>query len=44
MHGDKYTYELKKGTRVDLRTLRDGQRICASGVKGHHVLMTEIKK
>jgi hypothetical protein len=43
MHGDKYTYEFKKGTSVDLTKLKDGQRVCASGVKGHHILMTEIK-
>ncbi len=41
IHGDKFTYEVKKGTRVDLRKLKAGERICASGVKGHHILMTE---
>lgn len=41
IHGDNYTYELKKGTKIDLSTLNSNQRICASGVKGHHILMTE---
>ena len=41
IHGDKFTYEVKKGTSVDLRKLKAGERICASGVKGHHIFMTE---
>ena len=41
--GDKFTYELRTGTSVDLRTLYQNQLICASGIKGHHILMTEIQ-
>jgi len=42
IHGNKYNYELKKGTSVDLTKLKHNQKVCASGVKGHHILMTEI--
>jgi len=41
MHGNKFTYEVKKGTAVDLRKLQQGQKVCACDVKGHHILMTE---
>ncbi len=30
-----------EGTSVDLRSLLVGQRICASQIKGHHILMTQ---
>ncbi len=41
LHGSGFTYELCKGTSVDLRSLNKGQQVCASGIKGHHILMTE---
>jgi hypothetical protein len=42
IHGNKFTYEVKKGISVDLRKLENGQRVCACDVKGHHILMTEV--
>jgi len=41
IHGSGYTYELKKGSRVDLTKLENNQRICASHIKGYHILMTK---
>ena len=41
IHGDNYTYELKKGIRIDLKFLHENERVCASSIKGHHILMTE---
>lgn len=41
IHGDNFTYEVRKGTSVDLTKLKANQRVCASGLKGHHVLLTE---
>lgn len=40
-HGENYTYEHRKGTRVNLHSLNSNQRVCASQIKGHHILMTE---
>lgn len=40
IHGDGYFYERKEGTEVDLRELRDNQRVCAGG-ENWHILMTE---
>lgn len=40
IHGDTFIYELAKGTRPNLLKLNKGQRVCASGVKGFHILMT----
>ena len=40
-HGDGYIYELRKGTSIDLRSLKPNERVCASGIKGHHILMTK---
>ena len=40
IHGENFTYEVKKGTWVDLRKLLDGQRVFACDIKVHHVLMT----
>ncbi len=40
-HGTGYTYEVRKGTRVDLTKLKRGQEVCACMVKGHHMLMTK---
>jgi hypothetical protein len=40
IHGSTFKYELAVGTRPDLRKLNKGQRVCASGVKGFHILMT----
>ena len=40
IHGENFTYEVKKGISVDLRKLLDGQRVCFCDVKGHHILMT----
>ncbi len=42
IHGDKYEYVVRIGTQIDLRTLNNKQRVCASRIKGHHILMTEI--
>jgi hypothetical protein len=41
IHGDKFIYELREGTSIDLRNLKDNMRICASNIKGHHILMIE---
>lgn len=41
IHGPGYTYELKKGGRVDLTKLDKNQRVCASHIKGYHTLMTK---
>lgn len=40
IHGSTFNYELAKGTRPNLTKLKNGQRVCASGVKGFHILMT----
>ena len=40
IHGDKYTYERREGTEVDLTELDPNQRVCAGGT-GWHVLMTK---
>jgi hypothetical protein len=40
IHGNTFTYKLTKGTRPNLMKLKNGQRVCASGVKGFHILMT----
>ena len=41
--GNTFTYKLTKGTRPNLMKLKNGQRVCASGVKGFHILMTPKK-
>lgn len=41
IHGDKFTYQHAKGTSIDLRKLAPNQRVCASKIKGHHIIMTE---
>lgn len=41
IHGPGYKYELKKGTKVDLTKLDPKQRVCASAIRGYHILMTE---
>jgi hypothetical protein len=41
IHGPDYTYELKKGSKVNLTKLDKNQRICASHIKGYHILMTK---
>jgi hypothetical protein len=43
IHGNMFTYELVKGTRPNLMKLKNGQGVCASGVKGFHILMTPKK-
>lgn len=43
IHGDKYTYEHRKGDRPDLRLLEDNQKVCASELEGYHIVMTEVK-
>lgn len=43
IHGNTFTYKLTKGTRPNLLKLKNGQRVCASGVKGFHILMTPKK-
>jgi uncharacterized membrane-anchored protein len=40
IHGNTFTYKLTKGTRPNLMKLKNGQGVCASGVKGFHILMT----
>ena len=40
-YGDKYTYEVKKGVRIDLTKLKAGEKVCASFIKGHHIFMIE---
>ncbi len=42
IHGNGYTYQHAKGTSPDLRELKRNQRVCASKIKGHHIIMTEI--
>lgn len=42
IHGDKYTYKLVKGTTPDLMGLAKNESVCASILKGYHVLLTEI--
>lgn len=41
IHGDSFKYEVKKGTSVDLFKLKEHQRVCASKIKGTHILMTK---
>lgn len=41
IYGDNRTYELRKGERVNLRKLNTNERVCASSIKGFHILMTE---
>ncbi len=41
IHGEGYTYEHRKGTAVDLSKLKNNQKVCASKIKGHHILLTE---
>lgn len=41
IHGPTYSYELKKGTSVNLTKLDSNQRVCASSIKGYHILMTK---
>ena len=41
IHGSGYSYELKKGTSVILTKLDSNQRVCASSIKGYHILMTK---
>lgn len=41
IYGENRTYELKKGVSVDLRKLNPNERVCASSIKGYHILMTE---
>jgi|JI9StandDraft_1071089.scaffolds.fasta_scaffold85358_1 hypothetical protein len=43
IHGNTFTYKLTKGTRPNLMKLKNGQGVCASGVKGFHILMTPKK-
>ena len=40
IHGNTFNYELAKGTRPNVTKLNKGQRVCASKVKGFHILMT----
>ncbi len=40
IHGNTFTYKLARGTRPNLMKLKNGQGVCASGVKGFHILMT----
>mgnify|MGYP006389168513 CR=1 FL=1 len=42
IHGFGFSYTLKKGTSVDLTKLNNNQKVCASKIKGHHWLLTEI--
>lgn len=39
-HGPMYDYQLVKGVSADLTKLNPNQRVCASSIKGHHILMT----
>jgi len=41
IHGSNFTYEICKGTSVNLQLLKQGQQVCACSIKGHHILMTE---
>ena len=41
IHGDKFTYKVRKGVSVDLTKLKSNQRVCATDLKGHHILLTE---
>lgn len=42
IHGSDYTYELRKGSMVNLTKLKlnNNERICESSIKGYHILMT----
>jgi len=42
IYGDGYTYEHKKGTQPNLMKLNLDQRVCASKIKGYHILMTNL--
>lgn len=41
--GNNFNYEVKRGVSVDLTKLKEGQKVCSCDVKGHHLLMTEIR-
>lgn len=44
IHGNKFNYEVRKGSVVNLSKLKEGQRVCACSLKGYHILLTEKKK
>lgn len=44
IHGNKFNYEVRKGSVVNLTKLKEGQRVCACSLKGYHILLTEKKK
>lgn len=44
IHGNKFNYEVRKGSVVNLTKLKAGKRVCACSLKGYHILLTEKKK
>jgi hypothetical protein len=41
--GNNFNYEVKRGVSIDVTKLKDGQKVCRCDVKGHYILMTEIR-
>ena len=42
IYGNNFLYEFVKGVRPNLRELKKGQKVVASSINGHYILMTEI--
>ena len=41
IHGDSFSYRLRRKSFVDLTKLKNNQSVCAAGMKGYHILLTE---